>query len=701
MNASLTFEYSLLWLVPCIIVALLYSFLLYRKEFANPDSPLFRFRKWLFAFRFLVVFFLLALLLTPFLKLKNTERQKPIIAILADKSESIRNGFLNKSDTTQYIQSLENLKGKLERKYEVVVYGIGDKIYKSIPKGLTDRATNLSAAFEMVNDVYYNRNIGAVILASDGIFNQGINPLYTTEGSSYEVYTINLGDTITPTDIRVGNLFYNKIAYLNDQLVIKADIAATNASGNNVTFSFFEIVNGQRKLIDKRSVFIGSNNFYNTIDFVSTASKVGVLHYQIVATEIRNEVSYTNNVKDFYVEVLDGRQKVLLVASAPHPDISALRKAIEFNKNYSLDVIYADEFNVNLNDYSLLILHQLPSSSSNNTIISQIKTSGKPIWWIVGSGTGIAQFNKDQNAIAIAGTANKFNEVSASYNSDFSLFTLSDNTLTALSKFPPLHSFFGDYKTNPAIRSVFNQKINTIKTEFPLLGFIDENGVKHGFLCGEGIWRWKLYDFLQNQNNDAFNEIVAKIIQYLAVVSDKRPFKVNIVKNVFDENEAVQMDAQLYNASFELINSPDIELNICDESNKKFDFKFNKTENAYSLNAGFLPPGNYRYQAKTSLNGQLYKADGKFNISKLQLEDSRTVADHNLLRQLSLNHDGVSVTLSQTDKISDKLLSSDRLKTVLYDTYSTESAINIFWIFMILMGLLSFEWFIRKYSGAY
>jgi hypothetical protein len=78
---------------------------------------------------------------------------------------------------------------------------------------------------------------------------------------------------------------------------------------------------------------------------------------------------------------------------------------------------------------------------------------------------------------------------------------LSDNTLTALSKFPPLHSFFGDYKTNPAIRSVFNQKINTIKTEFPLLGFIDDNGVKHGFLCGEGIWRWKLYDFLQNQNN--------------------------------------------------------------------------------------------------------------------------------------------------------------------------------------------------------
>ena len=233
------------------------------------------------------------------------------------------------------------------------------------------------------------------------------------------------------------------------------------------------------------------------------------------------------------------------------------------------------------------------------------------------------------------------------------------------------------------------------------MGFIDDNDVKHAILNGEGLWRWKLYDFLQNQNNDAFNEIVSKTIQYLAVVSDKRPFRVNLAKSVFDENDAINMDAQLYNASFELVNTPDIELKVFDEAGKRFDYKFNKSENAYTLNLGFLPAGNYKYQARTGFSGQVLTTEGKFSVAQLQLEDSRTIADHNLLRQLSLNHNGISVNLSEAKNVEEKLINSDKLKTALYDSYSTESAINLFWIFCILIGLLSVEWILRKYSGAY
>jgi hypothetical protein len=702
LSTSLTFEYSFLWAIPCLIAAFLYAYFLYKNDFKNEDAALYKYRKWLSGFRFLLVFFLLFLLLTPFIKTKKTDRQKPIIAILADKSESIRNGFKNKADTTWYLNKIKSIADNLSDKYEVVVYGIGDNIEQRNPEALTGKATNLSAAFEMINDVYYNRNIGAVILASDGIFNQGINPLYITENSCYEIYTINLGDTTIPIDVKVDNVFYNKIAYLNDQLTIKSDFSATNASGNNVNLSLFEIENGQRKIIDKKSVFINSDNFIASYDFAINANKTGVLHYQIIAAEIKNEVSYSNNIKDIYVEVLDGRQKVLLVASSPHPDIAALRKAIESNKNYTLDVVFADEFNAKLNEYSLVILHQIPSSNANSSsVIAQVKGAKKPVWWVVGSGTNVNQLNKEQTLVTINGSSNKFNDVSPNHSKYFSLFVLSEQTLTALNKFPPLSCFFGDYKSNPSVRVLFNQKINNVKTDFSLMGFIDDNDVKHAILSGEGLWRWKLYDFLQNQNNDAFNEIVSKTIQYLAVVSDKRPFRVNVAKSVFDENEAINMDAQLYNASFELVNTPDIELKVFDEAGKRFDYKFNKSENAYTLNLGFLPAGNYKYQARTGFSGQVLTTEGKFSVAQLQLEDSRTIADHNLLRQLSLNHNGISVNLSEVKKIEERLLNSDKLKTVLYDSYSTESAINLFWIFCILIGLLSFEWILRKYTGAY
>ena len=702
MSISLIFEYSLLWAIPCLIAAFLYAYFLYKNDFKNEDAALYKYRKWLSGFRFLLVFFLLFLLLSPFIKTKKTDRQKPIIAILADKSESVRNGFKNKTDTALYFSKIKSITDNLSDKYEVVVYGIGDNIEQRNPEVLTGKATNLSAAFEMINDVYYNRNVGAVILASDGIFNQGINPLYSTENSSYEIHTINLGDTTIPIDVKVDNVFYNKIAYLNDQLTIKSDFSATNASGNNVNLSLFEIVNGQRKIIDKKSVFINSDNFIASYDFAINANKTGVLHYQIIAAEIKNEVSYSNNIKDIYIEVLDGRQKVLLVASSPHPDIAALRKAIGTNRNYTLNVVFTDEFDAKLNEYSLVILHQIPSSNANSSsVIAQVKGAKKPVWWIVGSGTNVNQLNKEQTLVTINGSSNKFNDVSPNHSSDFSLFVLSEQTLTALNKFPPLSCFFGDYKSNPSVRALFNQKINNVKTDFPLMGFIDDNDVKHAILSGEGLWCWKLYDFLQNQNNDAFNEIVSKTIQYLAVVSDKRPFRVNLAKSVFDENDAINMDAQLYNASFELVNTPDIELKVFDEAGKRFDYKFNKSENAYTLNLGFLPAGNYKYQARTGFSGQVLTTEGKFSVAQLQLEDSRTIADHNLLRQLSLNHNGISVNLSEAKNIEEKLLNSDKLKTALYDSYSTESAINLFWIFCILIGLLSFEWILRKYSGAY
>lgn len=702
MNTSITFEYSLLWLIPCFIVALLYAYLLYQKDFKNIDSPLWKYRTWLAGFRFSASFLLLILLLTPFIKSKHTERQKPVIAILADKSESIRNGFKNKADTAEYFSKLKNIADDLSGKYEVAIYGIGDKLENNIPNSLQDKTTNLSSAFEMINDVYYNKNLGAVILATDGIFNQGINPLYTTENSSYEIYSIAMGDTTTLTDIKIENVYYNKIAYLNDQLVFETDLGATNAAGNNTLVSVYEIENGQKKLIEKKNAFINSNYFLNSFEFDISTTRTGVIHYQITASTIKNEVSYSNNTKDIYIEVLDGRQKILLIASAPHPDIAALKSAIGSNKNYSLDVVFADDFNAKLNDYSLVILHQLPAiNSTSNAIIGQVKAAKKPVWWITSSGTNIAQFNKEQSAVSIIGNTNKFNDATAYYNSDFSLFALSENTLNALAKFPPLYCFFGDYKTNPSGKNLFTQKINNVKTDFPMWGFIDDNDIKSGLLCGEGIWRWKLYDFLQNQNNDAFNEIVNKTVQYLAVINDKRPFRVNLSKNVFDENEAVNMDAQLYNASFELINTADVDLKVADDSGKIFDFKFNKNEKSYSLNLGFLPAGNYKYQAKTNFNNQNFTAEGKFSVAKLQLEDSRTVADHNMLRQLALSHKGISTSLEESGKITKQLLSSDRLKTVLHDTYSTESAINLLWIFGLLIMLLSLEWVIRKYSGAY
>jgi hypothetical protein len=703
LNSGISFSYPWWFVVFCVLLGLVYAAVLYYKDttFDSQSTGSRYYKQAMAAFRFLLVTALAVLLLSPFIRYRNTKTYKPIVAILQDNSESIRNSF-HAGDSAAYIKKLQTLTDKLSAKYEVVSYGFGADLNKSQDFSLNAKVTNISGAIEQVNDLYYNQNLGAVIVASDGIYNQGVNPVYSAAKSAYHIYTVALGDTTIPKDLKFGNVYFNKITYLNDQFVVRADVEATHLQGKTAVLTITEVDGAAGKTVATKNVIIGGNSFLQSHDFIIPATKAGIAHYRLSLTNLDGEVTYKNNTKDIFVEVLDGRQKILLVANSPHPDVAAIKQAIESNKNYQLDVSYAGDFAGKVNDYNLVILHQLPTSGSTMlSLIANAKEQKKSILYIVGSQTSTAEFEKAQTALDIAGNANRLNDVTAKVNKDFNLFTLSDATQQAITKLPPLQNFFGEYKVTGAVQTLLAQKINNVETDYPLWLFADQLDSKIGIIAGEGIWRWRLYDYLQNKNHEAFNELINKTIQYLAVKGDKRPFRVNLPKNIFQDNESVTFDAQLYNANYELINTPDIDLKVKSEDGKEYPFKFNKTDNYYTLNAGFLPVGSYSYTASTKLGPNTYKAEGKFSIAPLQLEELRTVADHQVLYQLAAQHSGKMYHTSDMEQIADEILAKDQLKPVLYDSFLTESAINLKWIFFLLLLLLSAEWFLRKYLGGY
>ncbi len=652
-------------------------------------------------FRFLAVTILAILLLSPFIRNRSTQKFKPIVALVVDNSESVKNGL--GKDTTEYKKKIKELADKLSDKYEVAQFSAGDQLRKGIDFSFTDKSTDLSAAVDEINDLYYNQNLGAVVIASDGIYNRGINPVYSAAKSAYSIYTIALGDTSIQKDQKLANAFYNSIAYLNDEFGLRVDVEANNFSGKTVKLSVQAIETGaEPKLMVQKDVAYNSDNFFQSFDLTLPANKVGIAHFRISLSSLEGEASYKNNTRDIFVEVLDGRQKILLVANSPHPDIFAFRSAIESNKNYQLDVEYAETFSRKLNDYNLVILHQLPAN--NNRVINILKEANdlkKPLLFVVGSQTSLAEFQRAQNGLIIKGNADKFNDVTATVAKDFSLFTLSDKTAQTIGKLPPFTCFFGEFNANPSSKILLHQKINNVETDFPLWLFNETGDTKFGIICGEGLWRWRFYDFMMNKNQDATNELINKTIQYLSVKSDKRPFRVNLQKNIFQDNEAITFDAQLYNANFELVNTADVAMKIKGEDGKEYEYKFNKSDNAYTLNAGFLPVGSYSYLASVKFGTGEYTAGGKFSVSPLQLEEMRTRADHQVLYQLASQHNGLMHHVNDLEKIAGEIDSKNQLKPILYDSFVTENAINLKWIFFLILALISAEWFMRKYLGGY
>lgn len=698
--ANLTFQYPVWFVLLCVLLGAAYALVLYfrDKTFHEQSERL----NWILgAVRFITVTLLSLLLLSPLLKSVITESKKPVIILAQDQSESI-GAEMNEQAKTIYQQAFENLAQELARDYEVQQYSFGSEVREGVDFSFHDKVTNISKLMTNVYDLYSNQNLGAIILATDGIYNEGSNPLYLNTQLTAPIYTVALGDTTVKKDIVLKRVFYNKIAYLGDKFTVQVDISAQNSAGVNTNLSVYKVEGNNNRKLQQVPVNIDRNDFFTTREIVLDANQSGVQRFRVVVEPVSGEASNANNSKDIFIDVLDARQKILIMANSPHPDVTALRQSINANKNYQVELAYANDIKVNVADFDFVILHQLPSRINNiSGVLNTLRNQRIPRLFIAGMQTNFSQLNQVQSLMTIQANGNSSNDVQARPVPGFNNFTLSEELLQDLPNFPPLTSPFGEFQAAPDAAVLLTQRIGKVDTKFPLLALGEEAGVKVGVLAGEGIWKWRLFDFLQNQNHEIFDELLGKSVQFLSLKEDKRKFRVTPVKNIFNENEQVLFDAELYNDNYELINDPDARIIITNSDGKDFDFTFNKSGRAYTLNAGIFPVGNYTFRAAVTNAGQNLTATGQFSVQPVQLELFETTANHNLLRLLSEQYGGAMVYPNNMAQIAELIKDKGTVKPVIYETAKTRAVINLKWIFFLLLFLLTGEWFLRRYFGAY
>jgi hypothetical protein len=460
--------------------------------------------------------------------------------------------------------------------------------------------------------------------------------------------------------------------------------------------------NGESRRLDNQVIEIDRNDFFTTREIILDADQSGMQRYRFVLSAVEGESTRANNSKDIFVDVLDARQKILLLANAPHPDLSALKQSIETNKNYEVEVATVANFSGNPQGYDFVIFHQLPSRVNPiGRILDILDEQNTPRWYITGLQTDYERLNQIQGLLTVSTDGRDQNEVQARVASGFNYFTIDETTKGELPNFPPLISPFGDFSERSGAQTLLYQRIRKIDTQFPLLLMGEDQGKRTGILLGEGIWKWRLFDFLQNENHELMDGFISKIVQFVSLKEDKRQFRVSLPKNIFDENEPVLMNAELYNKSFELINDPDVSIEVTDSEGKEYTYIFNKSGRAYDLNAGILPVGNYRYQASVNPDGERLTFSGQFSVQPIQLELYETTADHRLLKLLSDRYGGAKLSLDQIETLETTLRGEETIAPVIYSTTKNKPLINLRWLFFILLVLLSAEWFLRRYFGSY
>ena len=667
---GITTEWSLFWILGCVALAFILSFLLYSKRLSTSFKSI---RSILFALRFITVFLLSFFLLKPFINSQSVLKEQPIVTIGIDNSSSIVEHSNSSFTTDDFNNNINSLIEELSDDFDVEQYTFGEQIKRGGDVNFSDRLTDFSAYFNEISDLYSNRNVVANIVVSDGIYNSSSNPLYANYSFDAPLYTVLLGDTSQKRDVELSTVSYNELAYLGNTFPLKVSVLAQNCLDENLSVSVWE----NDVKIKEEQLKVNSTNAQYYFDFYMDAKKIGVQNYTIKVKPLDKEKNTFNNQKDIYIDVLKSKQKILLLSDITHPDISALSNAIESNKNYRLIVESIDDFDGNYQAYSLVIAFQ-----------TTIPETDLPVFYFLGN--SITSIQTDWFSYE---SKNLLNEVIATYT-PFSLFSLDEKWDDFLQQLPPLYSPLSALELYSEHSSLFSQSVLGIETEKPIISFSKQNGQRNALCTVEGLWKWRLFEFMKTKDHKLFNELINKSIQFLAVKDDKRSFRLRYDKLIF-ENEPLFIEADFYNSNFELITSPEVSIIITDENGADFPYTFNKLDNNYFLEFEQLDVGNYTFTSTVNHDGKEYLNKGQFSVLELEVEKMNSRANHQLLYSLSKKYNGKSFYLSE---LNDLKLELNKIESSVlsYITKSQIDLINLRWISILLFVFLVTEWFVRK-----
>jgi hypothetical protein len=377
------------WTPVCLVLGVLYAWLMYHNPVSLSNQS-----RWLLAvLRALAVFFIAFLLVSPLIKSVTYLPQKPLVLIAQDNSSSISTFKAKGFNIGDFKARLASLKKLLGNDYEVREFNFDRNLHNGLAANYQGRQTNIAAAIHELNERFVNQNVGALVLATDGLYNQGTDPQYETRNLKTSIYTIALGDTIPRRDLLIGNVNYNKTAFLGNDFMLEVLAEAYQSRGESLRLSVAE----DGRTVYTQNIPVTSNAFRKVVPVKINADKKGIHQFTVKLAPVNNELSVQNNTETVYIEVLDARQKVLLAYASPHPDISVIKQLVERNKNYELKAVALDKLaTVKLSDYGLVILYQI--TAGDNLALKAFAAQSKvPLWYIAGAQTDLSDFNQEQN----------------------------------------------------------------------------------------------------------------------------------------------------------------------------------------------------------------------------------------------------------------------------------------------------------------
>ena len=613
-----------------------------------------------------------------------------IIAI--DNSESIR---LNASSdelvriTSEIIAVKEKL---IDKGFDVnmVDLSVGE-IESTDSLKFNGQSTDLSKQLRTIKNQYGNFNLSGVVLFSDGIFNEGFTPLALA--TNHPIYTIGVGDTSKIKDLAITDVKHNSTIFEGNSMLLEVQVLNTGFKNGSTEVTVLQ----KGKIVSSQVIDLNVSNLLTKSFMSIPINGSGKQSLTINLKPLNNEYTELNNKRKIYFDVIDAQKKVLVIASAPHPDLKAIKASIEKSEYYKVDLVYKLPPKL---EYDLLIAHQYPSNKTSSVDKDRFLQATAPKWLVVGGMSDTRYLQNELAILKIQGRGRKSDLVKPVLNTNFDAFQLSDEFISWISGVPPLSVPYGLAMNKTGIIPFLNQQIGSVLTEEPLLFFTNQGDPRLGVLVGTNSWKWRLDEYRVDQTHKNYDELISKTVQFLSANASKKRFYASPQKEIYKKGEDVLIHTEEYNALFERITGKKVALALTNDKGATTNYSFVPLSSHAVYKISNLEEGVYTYSASTQIESKTYHTTGQFVVQALNKEALNPVSDFELLRKVALKSQGLFYPLKQIGGFKDHIEGLSPISAI-HTTEKDEPLLNFKWVLGMLILLVSAEWFLRKLYGGY
>ncbi|MES2573689.1 MAG: hypothetical protein V4572_01980 [Bacteroidota bacterium] len=632
--------------------------------------------------RFMSIFGILVLLINPIISRKTLETIKTPLPVVVDNSSSIVD--LKSKETALELYKKLSQNKELQDKFDVQSYQFDSEFQQAEEFDFKGTQTNLDEVAKSLKSIYKNTTFPTVLI-TDGNQTSGNDYVYSFDANN-KVYPLVVGDTTTFLDLKVNQLNVNKYAFQKNKFPVEVFL---NYSGNKNVTAYFRISQGN-SVLSKQSVSFSPSKKSVILSVLLPADKVGLQVFKATISSNQKEKNTYNNTKNFAVEVIDQKTNIAIVSSINHPDLGALKRAIETNAQRKVVIVKPNSIN-SLQDYNILILYQ--PTAEFKSVFEKNKVAGINTFIVTGNNTDFNFLNQQQSNLVFKMSGQK-EDYLAEFNSQFNLFAI-DNI--GFENFPPLQNAFGTVTANGTVSTLLSSKIRNIATNAPLLAFAENQGKRSAFLLGENIWKWRLQSHIDNQSFEKFDIFTDKIIQFLASNDSKKSLVVNH-ESFYNSGEAIEILASYFNKNYEFDEKARLTISVTNTKTKQTkNYDLLKGNNSFKVNLDGLIAGGYNFSVK-ELNSKTSHS-GHFEILDFDIEKQFVNPDVEKLNQLAAQTQAKAFYPNQVDALMKSLLENEDYKAIQKEITTKTPLIDWVWLLILLAITLASEWFVRKHNG--